>query len=498
LLASGLALSDPVAMSLRTRLLLSYAALIVLLGLAAWWGLGRLTGDLTTALGETAASVGRSVFTVLRHESEVRIDAGDPDAPTTGSPASDPADGNGDARSREVIVLRGTVPPLAAGEPSGELGAPPIRMVVDGRELTPEEIASFRRVHARHPGLDLRTEMQAGRPALVLSGEGFARTIPLPRAGVDAALERYTRQVGWGLLALLGVGLLLSIWLAQRIARPLRALAETARSVGQGSLGAQAPDGGVPEVRETIAAFNRMSAQLQQLDAEATALRADRELAELGEIGRGLAHSLRNPLHALGLSLDALAAQAADPERAQSLAQAGREQLQRVDQALRGFLALSAGEGAEAASIPLREVIDDVLLEASQRARGRVRFVREGEELRLVAVAAELRVMLHALIINALEASPDGGVVTVRVRGDAPREGATIEVRDEGEGVPEAIRARLFQPHVSGKPHGAGMGLYLAQRLARLRYGGGIALDPDPPRGTCARLVLRPREARHG
>lgn len=484
-------------MSLRTRLLLSHAALIGLLGLAAWWGLGRLTGDLTTALGETAASVGRSVFTVLRHESEVRIDRGDAALPADASLASGPADAKVDARSREVIVLRGGAPAGAIGETPPAVDAQ-LRMIVDGRELTPEEIASYRIAHARHTGLDLRTEMQAGRPALVLSGEGFARTIPLPRAGVDAALERYTRQVGWGLLALLGVGLLLSIWLAQRIARPLRALADTARSVGQGSLGAQAPDGGVPEVRETIAAFNRMSAQLQKLDAEATALRADRELAELGEIGRGLAHSLRNPLHALGLSLEALATQAADPVRAQALAQSGRDQLQRVDQALRGFLALSAGEGAEAAAIPLREVIDDVLLEASQRAQGRVRFQREGEDLRLAAVAAELRVMLHALVINALEASPDGGVVTVRVHADAPREAVTIEVCDEGAGVPEAIRARLFQPHVSGKPHGAGMGLYLAQRLARLRYGGGIALDPDPPRGTCARLVLRPRETRHG
>jgi signal transduction histidine kinase len=496
LLASGLALSDPVAMSLRTRLLLSYATLIVLLGLAAWWGLGRLTGDLTVALEETAASVGRSVFTVLRHESSVEVQRGDGAAMPPAE--QDPSlSGPHPVRARDLIVLRAPGPGVSPSE-----GQPPdisgeqVRMVVNGRELSPDEIAKHRLAQARGE-FEFRTEVQAGRPTLVLSGEGFARSIPLPRSGVDAALERYTRQVGWGLLVLLGVGLLLSIWLAQRIARPLRALADTARSVGQGTLGAQAPDGGVPEVRETIAAFNRMSLQLQQLDAEASALRADRELAELGEIGRGLAHSLRNPLHALGLSLDALAAQAAEPDRAQALAHAGREQLQRVDQALRGFLALSAGEGAEAASIPLREVIDDVLLEASQRAQGRVRFVREGEELRLAAVAAELRVMLHALVINALEASPDGGVVTVRVRGDVPHEGATIEVCDEGEGVPEAIRARLFQPHVSGKPHGAGMGLYLAQRLARLRYGGGIALDPVAPHGTCARLVLRPREARH-
>lgn len=466
-------------MPLRSRLILSYAALILLLGLAAWWGVQRLTADLTEALGETAASVGRSVFTVLSHERK-----GEPATET----ADEPVSRRIESVQREVVVL----------ERSDDGETPPqVRMVVNGRELTPEEIAAHR-VAAQAGGLKVRHELHGGAPALVLSGEGFERTIPLPRAGVDAALARYTRQLGWGLFGLLALGLVLSIWLAQRIARPLRALAAAAQSVGQGTLGAQAPAGGPPEVRQTIAAFNRMSAQLQTLDAEAAALRADRELAELGEIGRGLAHSLRNPLHALGLSLDALVAQAAHPERAQPLAQAGREQLQRVDQALRGFLALSAGNGASVVSQSVREVVEDVLLEASQRAQGRVQFRREGDDATLAAVPAELRVMLHALVINALEASPEHGTVSVRVTApETPDAPLRIEVADEGEGVPEAIRSRLFQPHVSGKPHGAGMGLYLAERLARLRYRGGIALQPRAPRGTVACLSLHPREVGH-
>lgn len=472
-------------MSLRTRLLLSFALPILMLGLGAWWGLQRLTGDLTQALGETATSVGRSVFTVLRHESTLGVEVHGA-APTT-EPASTPALPPLDLREREVVVLRSTSLPAPEGAPQET-----VRMTLNGRELSPGEIAAHRLVGASLPSkLDVRTELEDGRPMLVVSGEGFARAIPLPRAPVDAALDRFTRQVGWGLLALLGLGLLLSIGLAHRIARPLRALAAAARSVGQGTLGAQAPDGGVPEVRDTIAAFNRMSAQLQKLDAETAALRADRELAELGEIGRGLAHSLRNPLHALGLSLEALAAQASERERAQELAQAGREQLQRVDQALRGFLALSAGDGVAAVPVSLREVVDDVVLEASQRAQGRVRFERVGDDAMLAGVPAELRVMLHALVINALEASRDGSLVSVRLEPGA--DGAGIEVHDEGAGVPEAIRARLFQPHVSGKPHGAGMGLYLARRLARLRYGGDITLAPREPAGTCARLELRAR-----
>jgi signal transduction histidine kinase len=371
-----------------------------------------------------------------------------------------------------------------------------LRVVVNGRELSAEEIAHHRDSHSEQYRLEMRSDLGGHEPMLWLSADGISRAIPLPRAGVDAALQRYTRQLGLGLVALLALGLGLSVWLAQRIARPLRALADAATAVGEGTLGTQAPDGGVPEVRQTIAAFNHMSARLQRLDAEAAQLRADRELAELGEIGRGLAHSLRNPLHALGLSLESLASQAADPERAQQLAQSGRQQLQRVDQALRGFLALSAGAGAGAAQVALRDVIDDVLLEASQRAQGQVRFERTGDEVTLVAVAAELRVMLHALVINALEASPAGGIVRLSVAA-RDSDGVIVEIADQGEGVPEHVRARLFQPHVSDKPHGAGMGLYLAERLARLRYAGTIELTPTTPCGTLARLLLHSREKAH-
>lgn len=490
-------------MSLRTRLILSYATLILLLGLAAWWGVRRLTADLTVALGETAASVGRQVVTVLSHE---RKDLQAGESTDAARQIQPPIPESIESVQREVVVLRTGTPDAAAPgrrdrRSSSDATVPPkrvVRMALEGRETDPEELVGQLGIRSAD-GFRVRHEVHAGTPSLVLSSEGFRRTIALPRAGVDAALHRYTEQLGWGLLSLLALGLIVSMWLAQRIARPLRALAQAARTVGQGTLGAQAPDGGVPEVRQTIAAFNQMSARLQQLDAEAAALRADRELAELGEIGRGLAHSLRNPLHALGLSLEALASEAgsgsdAGGTRAQSLAQAGREQLQRVDQALRGFLALSATDGAGSAPVALREVIDDVLLEASQRSQGRVGFRREGDNAVLRAIAAELRVMLHALVVNALEASPEGGQVTVRVHGaTATGEALTVEISDEGDGLPDAIRARLFQPHVSGKPHGAGMGLYLAERLARLRYRGSITLEPRMPRGTTACLRLHPR-----
>jgi signal transduction histidine kinase len=504
-------------MSLQLRLTLGIAALFALLALAAVAGLNALTDEMRRALGDTASFVGNTLVTVLRDEQRQRdaapsADAGDDAGAITlrqeqtlhivrqrRDPAA-PASAPGDAPA----AVDGGV--AREGENGGALQQH-TRMLINGRELSPEEIAAFtaRRRHIdgemaallpEQLKFEVRREDDNTPPMLWVHGLGAAATrIPIPAQQADAAIAGFRQQLWWGLALLLLAGTAGAALLARRIVGPLQALAAASERIGHGALNQRVAPSGPPEVRRSIEAFNRMAADLAALQAEAAARRDDRELAELGEIGRGLAHSLRNPLHALGLSLDALATRGGDDDRSIALAQGGREQLARIDQALRGFLALSASSGAAEETVDLDELLDDVVLEASQRAQGRVHFERARAGLTLTAVAAELRIVLHALVINAVEASPEGGQIRIVVERDAEQpEGLQVTVEDEGSGVPPALRARLFQPHVSSKPAGAGMGLYLAERLVRLRYRGRLALHDRAPRGTRAALRLLPRE----
>jgi signal transduction histidine kinase len=66
-------------------------------------------------------------------------------------------------------------------------------------------------------------------------------------------------------------------------------------------------------------------------------------------------------------------------------------------------------------------------------------------------------------------------------------------VEDDGTGLPAAVRERLFTPHVTTKPSGSGMGLFLAHRIATSRYGGGLRLEDRLPSGTRATVTLRDR-----
>ncbi len=477
-------------MSLQLRLTLAFAALLGALALAALFGLDALTRDMRGALGDTARSVGTRVFTLVREEQAALVERQGGEGSTL--------------HEVETVALRGPEP--------GQLHER-IDVVVNGQRLDAEQIAALPETHpARRfladgeqaPQRVLDLEFKPGEEIEQMlwlhAADGRSTGIPIPATRAKQAIEDFRQRLLWGLGLLLLAGLLGAAWLARRIALPLRDLARASDRLGRGELDQRVAPSGPREVRRSLEAFNRMADDLSRLQAETEALRADRELAELGEIGRGLAHSLRNPLHALGLSLDALAAGRVDDDgdasRAAGLAERGREQLSRIDQALRGFLALSTSSGAQVASVELDAVIDDVVLEASQRAQGRVRFERSRCGLRIDAVEAELRIILHALLINAVEASPEDGLVRIRGESAEPPGSVLVEIEDQGSGISPAVRERLFQPHVSSKPTGAGMGLYLAERLLRQRYRGQLSLDQREQGGTLARLLLRPRERR--
>ena len=137
----------------------------------------------------------------------------------------------------------------------------------------------------------------------------------------------------------------------------------------------------------------------------------------------------------------------------------------------------------------------EVALEVLQDARGRVRVSVEVETAvpSLAASPAELRAILQALVVNAVEASPDGATVEVSVAA-AEAGHVRVEILDAGSGLAPKVRERLFTPHLTTKPHGSGMGLYLAHRLATGRYGGSLELVDRDGGGTIARLELGNRE----
>ena len=195
-----------------------------------------------------------------------------------------------------------------------------------------------------------------GVPALPHAAEWvgtpvYETHIPVPGEGMRTAIDAFHSRWLGGVLALAGLGLLAVGFLAHRVSAPLERLASAAQRVGDGAvelsdMSAIAVDeSGDREVRATIGSFNRMTRRLAELDAEARELRERQHLFELGEVARGLAHAMRNPLNTLGFAVEELASEGTSAARRGELVSTARDQIRRVDESLRSFLALGRGPG---------------------------------------------------------------------------------------------------------------------------------------------------------
>ena len=228
---------------------------------------------------------------------------------------------------------------------------------------------------------------------------------------------------------------------------------------------------------------------------------SERELARtlhlesIARLARGVVHDTRNALVALSVGLEELREAPAGPPNPAVLSDMERAlRAARDTMGQLGVLGPAPGPAHSQAALPLAPAVEEF-------ARGFRRLVPESVDVKVEADPASsahvdpslLDQALLNLCINARDAMPDGGHITLRVltgeRSGALR--AFVEVRDDGPGMPDEVRARLFEPGFTtkGEGIGSGLGLSMIQRFAR-NVGGDIEMESVTGAGTCVRLVL--------
>jgi len=337
---------------------------------------------------------------------------------------------------------------------------------------------------------EMRLDNDPQQGSILLRSPQFEHRITIPKASMQRTLESSQRRQLMLALLVSCAGIIVALVIAYRFARPLQQLQSASQRVASGQMGEQlqTPEFAPRELAATIAAFNRMSQSLLLLEQDNRALRAREQVDELSDLARGLAHTMRNPLNTLGLSLDEMARRDIDDDAREQLAGLARRQIHSIDNRLRALLDVSAN-AEQNQTIVIAELIRDVCAEFGQQ-----RFQITGDDnAALQGQSREISMVLHTLISNAVEASsPDSAIAIQFARQD---NGVSININDQGVGISTEVNARLFQPHVSDKPHGAGLGLYLAKRVVSGRYRGDIHLSANTPQGTCAQLYLQDRRA---
>jgi signal transduction histidine kinase len=317
--------------------------------------------------------------------------------------------------------------------------------------------------------------------AILLIGNSRRTYVELMRHIRTAAL-----LVGGGGIVL---AILLSSWAAARVTRPVEQLAHAAREVAAGNWNVRVEVTGEDELGQLADSFNRMTAEL--LGQRERLLQAER-VAAWRELARRLAHELKNPLFPLQLTVENLVrARQQSPEQFDEVFRESSRTLLAEIANLKGII----GRFSEFSKMPqpqlqrvqVNEVIRGVaqLFQAQLEAPGRAKI---GYELQLdphlEPVAADAELLHRAisnLVLNAMDAMPQGGTLTLRTRDEGGR--VLIEIADTGSGLTREECERIFTPYYTSKQHGTGLGLAIVQSVVS-DHGGRIRVQSEPGRGT--------------
>ncbi|WP_444998360.1 HAMP domain-containing sensor histidine kinase [Aliikangiella sp. IMCC44359] len=330
---------------------------------------------------------------------------------------------------------------------------------------------------------------------ILLNASGSDYQIPIPRTGIHMALENFSNQVLYSTILLLFIGVSLAVYFTSKIASPLKKLQSASISLGEGKLGVQIKKDNQwhsNEIDSTIDSFNLMSQKIKQLQKQNEVLQNKAHLAELAEIARGLAHTIRNPLNTLNLALDQIESSQHTYERSK-LNKLAKQQVNRIDKWIRSLIEVMNNDTdlIKPANIRLLliSVIDDLKLSSNQGIN--IVFNHNESNIEILAIKSELKSILQSIIGNALEASPAEGCIQVFLSQE--QQGVEVKIIDQGPGFSDNILEHLFSPHNTDKTYGAGMGLYLAHRIISHKYHGSISVKNNSNRGSSVTLIINHR-----
>jgi signal transduction histidine kinase len=294
------------------------------------------------------------------------------------------------------------------------------------------------------------------------------------------------------------LGMLLSIWVSARVTRPVRLLATGAREVAAGRWNVRVKERGSDEIAELARTFNQMT---QQLVEQRDRLVSTERVAAWRELARRLAHELKNPLFPLQITIENL--QRAREGSPQEFEEIFREstgtllaELENLKTIVGRFSDFAKMPAPDLKSVDINAMVRHTVrvFDAQFNAPGRPAVTPElylQENLGMIQADPDLlHRMLQNLVLNAMDAMPAGGTLTMRTR--RIENGVQIEVADTGQGLSREECERLFTPYYTTKQHGTGLGLAIVQSVVS-DHKGRIAVESEPGHGTTFRIALPAR-----
>jgi two-component system nitrogen regulation sensor histidine kinase NtrY len=322
-------------------------------------------------------------------------------------------------------------------------------------------------------------------PAVLLVGNSLEQ---------ELALERRIRNISL-MIAGLGVffGVLLSGILTARMSRPIRDLAQAAAEVGHGNWGVHVESSSRDEIGKLAAAFNHMT---EELMAQRERLVQTERVAAWRELARRLAHELKNPLFPLQITVEnLLRARENTPEQFEEVFRESTAtllaEIGNLKTIVGRFSDFSKMPAPQLQSVDLDEMVRGVVQlfqgQLTQRASRIEPEVQLGDVPPVNADPVLLRRVIENLVLNAIDAMPEGGKLSFRTATE--NNFAVFELADTGKGLTPEECDRIFTPYYTTKQHGTGLGLAIAQSVVSDHHGR-ISVSSRKNQGTTFHVEL--------
>jgi two-component system sensor histidine kinase ChvG len=307
-----------------------------------------------------------------------------------------------------------------------------------------------------------------------------AGAVYITRSTNPVLFELY--RIRSGLFRVLFITLCISagttLLLALSISRPLSLLSRAAKRIARGERSIALPVAGAGEVRELSQSFKTMTEEL------------DRRLVYISEFSADVAHEFKSPLTSIRGAAELLAEGAhADPEVRQRFLANILLDTERLDRLVSRLLVLSRIEASadQMTLVDLHSLLTNLTRRAEQKRPVVLSYLSKHAWVR--GREPDLEAAISNLLENAQRYSPPGCPVTIECRDDG--NDLCVSVHDEGPGIPDGRRTKIFDRFYTtdGDRGGTGLGLAIVESVARA-HGGRVTLDPDAPRGTTFHLWL--------
>lgn len=296
-------------------------------------------------------------------------------------------------------------------------------------------------------------------------------------------------------LGVFALGILVSLYLSWSFSRPVQDLTRAARQVAAGDLSVQVPSHGSDEIGSLARTFNEMVERLRESRQLEERLHFAERSTAMGRLASALAHEIRNPLNFINLSIDHVRERLAPDESRrredfERILSNVKAEISRLNRLVGDFLSFGKPMRLDPRACAMDELVREVAAVVDHKAKDQgIALVTEsdGPLPTMVADPELLKTCLLNLMINAIDAMPRGGVLTVSLR----REGDSIltTVADTGQGMSAQEIRDAFEPYFSTKEAGVGLGLALTRKIVG-DHGGSVDLQSTPGQGTTARIRL--------